>query len=103
MTSPPNQGLIKIRTAVGASDELGRTAGRLNVGETTVTPTPPPSSAPHGAGERDKLGEAAPARRHRGGTDMRSWPGHRSCWPGTATRPPAAASSFLNAAGRLGG
>jgi len=34
---------------------------------------------------------------------MRSWPGHRSCWPGTATRPPAAASSFLNAAGRLGG
>jgi hypothetical protein len=35
-----------IRTAVGASDDLGRAAGRPDVGETTVTPTQPSSPAP---------------------------------------------------------
>ena len=39
----------KIKTAAGASGDLGRVAGRPGVGITTVTPTPPPGAAPHGA------------------------------------------------------
>ena len=40
---------IELRTAVDASDDPGRVASRPGVGETTVTPTPPPDTAPHGA------------------------------------------------------
>ena len=39
-------GFRKIRAAVGASDDLGRAAGRHGVGETTITPAPPRRTAP---------------------------------------------------------
>jgi hypothetical protein len=42
----------KIRTAAGASGDLGRAAGRPGVGETTVTPTRPRTGAGYGTRQR---------------------------------------------------